>query len=248
MNMLLRFPNLTTTGMLLCIFLTAGIYSLEKNEQVASVDLPPDSVSHDDGFKLLFNGYNFDGWYTFIPDYGKNNDPDEVFNTEDEMLYITGQHFGYLATEDTYSNFHLKLEFKWGEKKWPPRLDQKRDSGICYHFDPETDDKVWPQSVECQIQEGDTGDFWLIGNTTIEIDGKRNEPGDFVQVVKKHDTEKPHGAWNTVEVISYNGSATHIVNGVVVNHGDQASVQSGKILLQSEGAEIYYRNIQLKEL
>ncbi len=67
-------------------------------------------------------------------------------------------------------------------------------------------------------------------------------------MVKHSDAEKPSGQWNTVEVISYNGKCVHIVNGVVVNAGEEASVKEGRILLQSEFSEIYYRNIRIREL
>jgi hypothetical protein len=67
-------------------------------------------------------------------------------------------------------------------------------------------------------------------------------------MMKQKDAEKPYGEWNTVEVISYNGKCIHIVNGVIVNVGEEASVKEGKILLQSEYAEIYYRNIKIRGL
>ena len=88
------------------------------------------------------------------------------------------------------------------------------------------------QSVECQVQEGDTGDFWLLGNSTIQVNGKQNVPLKHSQIVKMKDAEKPKGEWNTVEVISFNGKCVHVVNGVVVNYGDNASLVGGRILLQ----------------
>lgn len=205
------------------------------------------SSEGEDGFVRLFNDDNFDNWYTFFPEYGKNNDPDNVFSINNGVIHVTGQHFGYLATEEIYDNYHLKLEFKWGEQKWEPRLDLKRDSGICFHIAEDVPDSVWPKSIECQIQEGDVGDFWLIGGTTISVDGERNESGDFMRFQKKRDLERPNGDWNTVEVITYDGAVTYLVNGVVVNHGENASVKQGRILLQSEGAEIYFRNVEIKE-
>ncbi|MEX0769565.1 MAG: DUF1080 domain-containing protein [Balneolaceae bacterium] len=252
MNSILRFSGILSTLLLFVIFTGNHINDEPPVPTLQNHPQPNPLVATgqpgESDFTPLFNGKNFDGWYSFIPEFGRNNDPDQVFNVKDEMIYITGRHFGYIATEKIYRNFHLKLEFKWGEEKWPPRLEEKRDSGICYHFPDEAADEVWPVSVECQIQEGDTGDFWLIGHTTIEVDGEANEPQDFARIVKKHDMDKPHGSWNTIEVISYEGSNTHIVNGVVVNHGENASVQTGRILLQSEGAEIYFRNVKLKEL
>jgi len=195
----------------------------------------------------IFNGQTLHGWYTFLPDYGKNFDPTRIFGVErDGILRISGEKFGYVATDEVYENFHLRLQFKWGQKKWPPRENAKRDSGILYYFPEGATDKVWPKSVECQIQEGDCGDFWLIDNTTISVNGQRNTPGETVQIVKQKDAENPTGEWNTVEVIANKGVCTHIVNGVVVNRGEDPSVRKGRIVLQSEGAEIFYKNIEIQ--
>lgn len=200
------------------------------------------------GFNTLLNEDNLDGWYTFLRDKGKNNDPENIFTVRDGVLHDLGKELGYLITERSFINYHFKLEFKWGEKKWPPRDTLKRDSGICYHIPENEPDQVWPQSIECQIQEGDVGDFWLLGYSTIVVDGKQNEPMRHSRMVKKTDAEKTNGEWNTVEVLSFGGKCVHIVNDVVVNRGENANLRKGRILLQSEYAEIFYRNIQIREL
>lgn len=200
-------------------------------------------------FTALMNGKNLDGWYTFLRSKGKNNDPDKIFTVEEGgIVHDTGKEVGYIMTEKSFGNFHFKLDFKWGNKRWPPRENGKRDSGICYNIPADDADTVWPQSVECQIQEGDVGDFWLLGYSTIQVDGKQNIPLQHSQVVKKKDAEKPSGEWNTVEVISYNGKCVHIVNGIVVNYGENSSLIGGRILLQSEYAELYYKNVALRGL
>lgn len=200
--------------------------------------------------KPLFNGKNLDGWYSFLLTKGKNNDPEKVFTVENGLLHISGKEFGYICTEKTFSDFHLAVEFKWGEKKFPPRDADtiKRDNGICFYVPLNEKDFVWPKSIECQVQEGDTGDFWLIDSTTIIIDGKRTQPDNFTRVMKKKDGERSHGEWNRVEVLSKNGNVTYIVNGIIVNEGEYPSLREGKIIIQSEGAEIYYRKIEIAEL
>lgn len=200
-------------------------------------------------FTKLFNGLDFTGFYTFFPEHGKNKDPKKVFTIEkDSSIRASGEAFGYFCTTDTFINFHLKFQFKWGEKKYAPRLDKPRDAGVIYHFQSHQKDEIWPVSLEFQIQEGDCGDFWLTGGTTIEVDGVRTIPKRWERVVKKMDTEKPHGQWNTVEVITRNGFCVHRINGRVVNRGAAASVQSGRILFQSEGAEVFYKDIQIRKL
>ncbi len=197
-------------------------------------------------FKPLFNGKDLGGWYTFLKTKGKSNDPDTVFSVNQGLLKITGSEFGYIITEKVFVDFHLIVEFKWGEKKYPPRENKPRDNGICYYVVPE--DRVWPRSIECQIQEGDCGDFWLIDSVTAIVDGQQQGPTKNTRVSKKKDNEKPSGEWNTIEVIATKGRCTHIVNGVIVNEATMASLRSGRILIQSEGAEIYYRKIEIKEL
>lgn len=200
--------------------------------------------------KPLFNGKNLKGWYTFLKLKGKNKDPEKIFSVENGLLHISGKEFGYMCTKKTYTNFHLAVEFKWGVMKYPPRDADttKRDNGICYYFSKEAKDTVWPKSIECQIQEGDTGDFWLIGGVTITANGTRSVPDSFTRVQKNIDAEKPTGQWNRVEVIANRGKITYIVNGKIVNEGEDPSVNQGKILVQSEGAEIYYRKIEIEEL
>src|SRR5687768_13281681 len=199
-------------------------------------------------FTSIFNGKNLDGWYTFLRGMPLGQDTGNVFTVHDNMLHISGQTFGYIATKNSYNNFHLTLEFKWGVQKHPPRQNAKRDSGILYYFSSTSRDKVWPRSIECQIQEGDCGDFWLIDSTALTVAGKLYPPTKNQQVIKTSDQEKPSGEWNKIEVICIDGKCTHLVNGVVVNEGTDASVREGKIALQSEGAEIFYRSIKIKKL
>jgi len=198
----------------------------------------------------LFNGKNLDGWYSFLTTKGKNNDPEKVFTIENSLLHISGKEFGYICTEKTYKDFHLVVEFKWGEKKFPPRDADttKRDNGICFYVPLTEKDFVWPKSIECQIQEGDVGDIWLIDSTTVVIDGKITEPKDYNRVKKKKDGEKPKGEWNRVEVTVKKGQITYLVNGIVVNEATSPSLNEGKIIIQSEGAEIYYRKIAVEVL
>ncbi|MBC7628763.1 DUF1080 domain-containing protein [Ferruginibacter sp.] len=200
--------------------------------------------------KPLFNGKNLNGWYSFLTSKGKNSDPEKVFNIENGLLHISGKEFGYICTEKVYNNFHLVVEFKWGTKKYPPRDADttRRDNGILYFVPQNATDFVWPKSIECQIQEGDVGDFWMVDSTTIVVDGVRTIPKDFNRAQKKADGEKPTGEWNRVEVIANNGNLTHIVNGITVNKATGASLSKGKIIIQSEGAEIYYRKIEIAVL
>jgi len=206
----------------------------------SSADEPKSKAS--DNSIVLFNGKDFKGWHIHIRHADKSDptvDSKGVFKVEDGVIHISGEEFGGLITDDEFENYRLTLEFKWGEKKWPPRQNAVRDSGILVHC--VGPDKVWSKSIECQIQEHDCGDFWMVDGTTLEIDGKVETR--FKK--KKKDAERPTGQWNQVEMICDGDKIVNIINGVVVHEGSKASVTKGKILIQSEGAEVFYRNIKL---
>jgi len=196
----------------------------------------------------LFNPDEKNEWYVFIEGAGKGKDSAKVFSFEDDMIHASGEKFGYIATEESYTNFYLILEFKWGEKKYPPRLNDKRDAGILYNGNTLTGDKIWPRSIECQIEEGDCGDIWLIDSASvIHTDTISGKP-PYQRIIKFLNAERPTGEWNKVEVIVNNNDITYLVNGQVVNKARNPNPNSGRIMLQSEGAEIYYRNVLLRKI
>jgi len=196
----------------------------------------------------LFNGRDWTGLYTFIPGEGKNQDSLGIFKIQDGIIAVSGQKFAFVSTDKDYENYRLSLDFKWGQKKWPPRENAVRDAGILYHC--VGADKVWNKSLEYQIQEGDCGDMWLTAGADgsrpkLDVLGKTYEGG---RVVKWSDHEKPTGEWNHVEVVAKGAKIWHWTNGKCNLIGTNASLTKGRINLQSEGAEVYYRNVKLEHL
>jgi Domain of Unknown Function (DUF1080) len=195
----------------------------------------------------IFKSNQPNEWYTFLEKSEKNNDPHAVFKFEDDVIHASGEEFGYLATQKEYSNFHLSLEFKWGEKKYPPRMNEKRDAGVLYHTNFYDGDKIWPRCLEYQIQEGDCGDVWLVDSVVVMHRGKQTIPMNWIRGEKYLNNEKPNGKWNKVEVIVNQGKFIHLLNGKVVNEGELINTKKGHILLQTEGAEVFYRNVNIEE-
>ena len=143
---------------------------------VASLMILAESVAcAAENWKPLFNGRNLDGWEMFMtnPDpswdvpglkrdangrylepIGKNKDPLKVFNVEmvdgRPAIHITGQGFGVITTKESFANFHVRLQVKWGESKWGSKLNAPRDTGLLYfvHGEPGFDHATWPRSVE----------------------------------------------------------------------------------------------------
>jgi hypothetical protein len=234
----------------------------------------------------LFNGKDLTNFYTYLMrPYGKNHDPEKVFTVVDGMIRVSGQMFGAFITEKEYENYHLIVEFKWGEQTWGGRAKAARDSGILLHCVGEDGGSSynkegkpvgpWMESIECQMIEGGTGDFILVkgknqpritvparkigkqwyydpkGEAREFPSGRVNWFGrdpdwkDVKGFRGKQDVERPVGEWNTLECICDGDKITNILNGTVVNAGTGASHRRGKILFQSEGAEVFFRRIEL---
>jgi len=252
----------------------------------------------------LFNGKDFTGWETYlgVPDasvdvpgmkrneageytqpLGVNNDPLNVFTVVKEdgapALHISGQIYGSFATVKEYGNYHLRLQAKWGEKKWAPRQDLPRNSGLLYHGTGEFGKGlgVWKTSHECQVMETMFGDSYRMGETWCDITASRtneNERYTFDPTAPKVRfgprgadvpaicsrnpmNEKPLGEWNTIELLCCEGTSIHVINGKpnMINtnshlliDGKEVPLTKGVIQLQSEGAEIYYRNIEIRPI
>ncbi|MGJ8744434.1 ThuA domain-containing protein [Polaribacter sp.] len=215
---------------------------------------------------------------------GLNNDPKNVFTfktiDDEQVLHISGEIYGALTSKQEYENYHLKLQFKWGEQIWEPRLLKERDSGILYHCFGAYEKfwHVWMSSQEFQVQEGDLGDYYSLKGTLIDIPSEKREGEKEFRYVKNgnlnpfssvdrsspghankgFNNENLHGEWNTLELICFEGTSYHIVNGKVVmalynskyknSEGKIVPLTKGRIQIQSEAAEVFYKNIQIKSI
>ncbi|CDF78718.1 putative multi-domain protein [Formosa agariphila KMM 3901] len=161
--------------------------------------------------------------------------------------------YGIAVTKKRYSNYDLKFDFKWGERRFVPRADKIRDAGLLYHC--QAGNYAWPPSLEYQIQEGDCGDLWNILGCHCEVvkDGEITtiEKRDYSSSKKWTDEEK--AGWNQVLLKVRGDKAKYYLNGVLVNEITNATyggltLGSGFIALQAEYAEVIYKHIQIKEL
>ena len=114
---------------------------------------------------VLFDGKDLSQFDTFLPSAGLNADPNHVFTVENGIVHVSGTEMGYFITKQEYKNYYLRAEFKWGEGTFGAREGQARDSGILYNI--QGPNKVWPRSVEFQINEGCTGDFWMTDGAAL---------------------------------------------------------------------------------
>ena len=170
----------------------------------------------------------------------------DVWSEEDGVLVCSGSPLGYLYSKADFSDFVLKLQWRW------PAGQEPGKGGVLIRMTGAH--KVWPKSLEAQINAGDAGDFWgldgyeLTGpiGRTRAIDHEKF--GQLTNVKKTQALEKHPGQWNTYEIRADGGTVTLIINGVVVNQATGCSPARGKICLTSEGNEIHFRNIEITPL
>jgi hypothetical protein len=213
---------------------------------------------------VLFDGHNLDHFDTFLKTKGLNADPDHVFQVENGVLHISGKEMGYVITKQSFHDYYLRAEFKWGEGTYGEREGKARDSGILFNI--QGPQKVWPRSIEFQITEGGTGDFWMTDGAALTgRDGQRvtGPPGAAMKI--DHfgkgpsqnvvgfrdpigDLEKPHGEWNVLELVVHGNDVKQYVNGKLANEGTDPFPTEGRILFQSEGSEVYFRDMKLYPL
>ncbi len=196
-------------------------------------------------------------------------------------IWIKGDTWGSLVHRADLRDYHLRLEFKWGEKTYAPRETLPRNNGLLYHThgEPGTVFGTWSPSMEFEIMRGSTGMLVAVGRnvrgrTTVGHDARLIEPhlrfqlgGREVDMVNgtptwnveaARDVERPIGQWNTLDLYVVGDRAVHVVNGVPVAQvrdmatmapdGSRRPLTHGRIQLQSEGAETWFRNITVEPI
>jgi Domain of Unknown Function (DUF1080) len=265
----LRIPCLLSR--VLCPFLLV-LFLIATSTALSSTGTAQQSTAIPPHGKLvpLFNGKDLSGFDIVLRSKGINHDTDKVFTVEDGVIHVSGNDFGGIATQREYENYYLRAEFTWGEKTYQEKIGKARDCGILYNIAalPEPG-QTWPRAFEFQIQEGGTGDIWLIRGATLKVKGTpvtsddlphghqyvrsvRFGAGPWQDVTGYRDpvgeVEKPHGEWNLLELVVDHDHVQYFVNGKLVNEATELNADRGKILFQTEGAETFYRNLQIAPL
>ena len=175
---------------------------------------------------LLFNGKDLTGWKT------SSDALKDTFSAAAGAIACTGKPRGYLRTEAQYTNYVLRLQL---------RHHADCNAGVLVRVHGE--DKVWPDSIECQGQKESMGDIWNIGAFPMKVDAGRTKGR---QTVKLHPSnEKPLEQWNDYEIYLNKGDLVIKVNGLVQNTATECKEIPGYVALQSEGGSLDYRNIVL---
>jgi hypothetical protein len=253
------------------------------------------TIAKKDKWEQLFNGKDFTGWDIYLgPDLndagkpitgiplGLNNDPRHVFTVvkdgTENIIHISGNGWGAISTKQEYENYHLQLQFKWGQNLYGSKKGQKKDSGLLYHSVGKygADYGAWMRSQEFQVEQGNCGDYWGVAGGLADIPViKKPDTAAYIYTpqgqlttfsqespqgrhcIKQGDAENPTGQWNTLDLYCHGDTSIHMVNGKVMmvlyrnrqnDNGQETPLTKGKIQIQSEGSEIYYKHIKLESI
>lgn len=177
-----------------------------------------------EGFRALFNGKNLEGWRTILQ--GGKEDDGKVFSVKDGVIVVAGNPAGYFYTDKSYKNYVLRYDWKFSKEG---------NSGLLVHITGKHG--VWPKSIEVQGQQSDHGRIFAIGGASGKFSVNNQAQKKAIKI----------NDWNTTEVISKDGELTSKINGIEVSTG-KGSLTEGPFGFQSEGTELYFKNIRLRVL
>ena len=181
-----------------------------------------------------------------------NTEDSTWFINEDGILVCTGEPIGVVRSEKQYENFILHVEWK--------HMEPGGNSGVFVWSNANPGDNRLPDGVEVQMLELDWvnlnkrdgvlppvayvhGELFGVGGVETVPDNPRGTRSKSLE-----NRAKGKGEWNTYDVICIDGVIKLAVNGKFVNGLSKSSQKKGYLCLESEGAEIHFRNLTVVEL
>jgi hypothetical protein len=198
--------------------------------------------------KSLFNGKDLTGWHVDVPEMDTIPNAINPFIVRNGLLVSLGNPQGHLITDATYQDFRLDVEYRF--------VGEPGNCGVLvFASTPRALYKMFPKSIEVQMEHGNGGDFWcIVENIVTDSMEKRRGPKENWGITEgkerriqnlTDDSERPLGEWNAMTIECLNNRIKVWLNGDLVNYGYDATAHSGQIALQAEGAEVEFRKVLL---
>ena len=197
-------------------------------------------------FREIFNGKDLTGWVNV-------NTDEDTWKVRDGLLVCSGRPIGVMRSEKQYENFILHIEWM--------HIEPGGNSGVFVWSSAKPGERNrLPDGVEVQMleldwvklneREGRTppvayvhGELFGVGGVKVTPENPRGE-----RSMSWENRCKGRGEWNTYDVVAVDGVIKLSVNGKFVNGIRNSSRRKGYLCLESEGAEIHFRNIRIMEL
>jgi hypothetical protein len=189
--------------------------------------------------RSLFNGRDLSGWHVDVPAM------DADTGARNPFIVTPG---GHLITDSVFHDYRLEVEYRFTGKPG--------NAGVLVHAStPRALYRMFPRSIEVQMESGNAGDFWcILEDITVPDMVKRRGPqenwgateGKARRIMNLTDgSERPLGQWNRMVVEAVGREIKVWVNGTLVNWGSNATADRGQIAIQSEGSEVEFRKLML---
>lgn len=234
------------------VFLAAAIFLSCSTSKQASMQTNESNTASAGGWVSLFDGKSLNGWHT----YNKTGVGD-AWKAEDGVLHLDasakkeGKQGGDIVSNETFENFHLKLDWK---------ISPGGNSGVIFYAkeDPKYS-AMWNTGPEMQILDNN-------GHPDAKI--VKHHAGDLYDLISSKEAVKPVGEWNTAEIVANKGKLDFYLNGVHTlsttmwddnwynliaaskfkDMPEFGRIKDGRIGLQDHGDDVWFRNIQIKRL
>lgn len=201
--------------------------------------------------RALFNGKDLSGWTADVPEADSMPDLPPSFVVRDGLLVSMGEPRGHLITEKTFKNYRLTVTYRFPT--------QPGNCGVLVHASTSRFlYKMFPKSIEVQMEHQNAGDFWVIGEDLVVPDmaarrGPKEEwgstEGKARRIIHLEDgLETPLGQWNTMVVECVGNEIKVWVNGKQANYAFNTTASEGKIALQAEGAIVEFKEVLLQPI
>jgi len=198
-----------------------------------------------EAFVDLFNGKDLAGWVNV------NTNPD-TWSVRGSEIVCSGHPIGVMRSERQYENFVLHVEWM--------HIEPGGNSGVFIWSNARPGENRLPDGVEVQMLElgwvklntrdGKVppiayvhGELFGVGGVKIVPDNPRGERSMSIENLCRG-----RGEWNAYDVVAVDGVVKLAVNGKFVNGVSRSTRRKGYLCLESEGAEIHFRNIRILEL
>lgn len=196
----------------------------------------------------LFNGTNLKGWHVDVPEMDTSATARNPFIVRDGMLVSLGTPQGHLITDALYQDYRLQVEYRFA--------GEPGNCGVLVHAStPRSLYDMFPKSLEVQMMHENAGDFWCIVEDikVPNMETRRGPPEEWgITEGKKRrifnltdGSESPLGEWNSMTIECVGSEIKVWVNGDIVNHGSDCTVNRGQIAVQAEGSEVEFRKLEL---
>jgi len=196
----------------------------------------------------LFNGTDLSGWHVDVPEMDSIPNTINPFIVRDGMLVSLGTPQGHLITDADYRDFRLEVEYRFA-------AEPGNCGVLVFASTPRSLYKMFPKSIEVQMMHENAGDFWcIVEDITVDNMVERRGPKEEWGITegKKRrilnltdESENPVGEWNRMVIECLDNEIKVWVNDDFVNHGYDATANSGQIAVQAEGSEVEFRKLEL---